>query len=156
MRGSAGFATTTGALAGFAAASFAAFALASFGAFALAGFGATADRFGAFSAAGATFFGAAFVAGCPLATAVAGFDAFFGGGVTFFGVAFAGLTGLEGFFAATTFFGDGFAAAFLAAGFNLLTTLDLFATLPPEAAFRAVVVDALLFARAMFTPSNFS
>jgi hypothetical protein len=86
-------------------------------------------------------------------TGFAGFATFFGigfdAGFAFFGAAFGGFTG---FFTATAFFGDGFAAAFFAAGFNLLTTLDLFATLPPEVAFRIVVVDALLFARAIFTP----
>ncbi len=109
--------------------------IAGFGnAFATAFFAVT-DFFGDGWAAFATFFGAGFTA--------------LGAALAVFGAGFAGLETAWGRFGAAVFFETGFAAAFFGADFNFFTTLDLLATLLPEVFIRAVVVDVLLFARAI-------
>jgi hypothetical protein len=103
-------------------------------AFATAFFAVT-DFVGDGWAAFATFFGAGFTA--------------LGAALAVFGAGFAGLETAWGRFGAAVFFETGFAAAFFGAAFNFFTTLDLLATLLPEVFIRAVVVDVLLFARAI-------
>lgn len=149
-----GFAALIGA-AGFGAGAAFFGAAAAFGAAAgfFAGFAASFAGFATGLGAGfAPFFGAALIG---FAAAFADFTAGFAGFAADFAVFAAGFAVFTGFFATTGFFGDGFAAADFAFGANFLTVLDLPATLPPEVAFLAVVVDALSFARAMLTPSIF-